>query len=361
MGLYAVTLRPRCAFASPIRSDTLFGAMIWGARWIHKPPDFEQLLKRLPDSPPVAVSSAFPCSFAGRETLRFFPMPILPPLQTPDIQKFTAELQKKKPKLTPKQALIQIVELNKKLNRLAFVSHSLFTEIITGRLTRPSIFASLLYAEETEKDLQLCGNILMGKNEAATFKAPEIREVMAQGNAVDRVGLATAEGQLFMRTGVSFAEHTGLWFLFYAEDAAFWRPVLRWLEDTGLGGDRSVGKGQFAFSEPEPFELPAVERADAVVMLSRYLPAHDEIDWSAKPIFYHLVGHRGKVENRFSASQHPYRERGVRLFAEGSVFPLPQSQKPFYGRLIQVDVQEDRSVYHAGTAIAVKAAIGGRA
>lgn len=147
--------------------------------------------------------------------------------------------------------------------------------------------------------------------------------------AVDRV-----DGRVVAHTTacLEFPEGGGLWALVgFADEEAYqqWadpvRGALRWLADTGLGGERTHGWGQ---SEPPEFieaELPGTiltapvaandNGAGAYWLLSLYVPAdQDLIDWQRSR--YKLVVRGGRIESR-QGWGHP--KRLLRMVQEGSV------------------------------------------
>ncbi len=162
------------------------------------------------------------------------------------------------------------------------------------------------------------------------FSAPgPFRPVRRSRIAVDRLG-GHVEGY---RTGcLEFAEGGGLWAIVgFADEAAFQRwagPVrgaLRWLADSGLGGERSQGWGHSAPPEFIEAELPGsilpapVENGEgpegAYWLLSLFVPANtDAVDWQRS--CYALVTRGGRVESPRGWGQP---KKLLRMVTEGSV------------------------------------------
>ena len=141
--------------------------------------------------------------------------------------------------------------------------------------------------------------------------------------AVDRVTSASA----VYRTGRTiYAEECGLWLgvqwpgaLDAAAEAQL-DTLLRDLGDRGLGGDRSVGYGQFALRPvPMALSLPEARPDRAAITLSRYLPAASELPQALRgsAAAYRLAPVPGWL---YSSGQRAQRRRQIRMLIEGGVF-----------------------------------------
>jgi CRISPR-associated protein Csm4 len=153
---------------------------------------------------------------------------------------------------------------------------------------------------------------------------------------VDRVSAASA----VYRTGrTAYAPGCGLWLGVQwpaGIDSAVEEKLsilLAHLGDRGLGGERSVGYGQFTLHrEPLSLQLPTATEAEAAVTLSRYLPREDELPGALRGrASYALDTVAGWLAARGQRAQ---RRRQVRLLSEGSVFE-PAASRP-WGRLADV-------------------------
>jgi len=159
--------------------------------------------------------------------------------------------------------------------------------------------------------------------------------------AVDRVTVdRIASASTVFRIGRTvYAEGCGLWI------GARWpgapdpaaqsrlETLLAHLGDRGLGGERSVGYGQFTHERiGETLDLPAVQPDGPALTLSRYLPRRDELPGALRGrAAYRLdpiVGCLG------APNQTARRRKQIRMFAEGSVF-TPVGAAP-WGRLVDV-------------------------
>lgn len=136
--------------------------------------------------------------------------------------------------------------------------------------------------------------------------------------ALDRV---TKESALYFQGQLRFAEGCGLYFWGEFCDFAFKKHLdlaLNFLEDEGIGGRRSVGLGQFIFKEENVF-LPKVDAANYQMTLSLYHPCEKEFKTDIlKQSQYEIVKRCGWSLLR---KEKDYRQRSLRMFKEGSVFP----------------------------------------
>lgn len=163
---------------------------------------------------------------------------------------------------------------------------------------------------------------------------------------VDRVCSDTAlyfEGSTFYRRG-----QAGLYFLVQCGEKE-WEMIRRafvFLQEEGIGGERSLGYGKFKVEFLEDFELPSIDDGEKYVTLSLYHPqSGDEIKDAA--LSYQLVQRCGWsiIEGRHVL------QKKVLMFAEGSVF-----SREVEGDIVDVSpLQGAHPVYKYGRAFLVKA------
>ena len=369
MDTYAVYLRPRCALAGGIHSDTLFGALCWAIRAVYGVAHLEALLESPDVSPPFAISSTFPCLWCGDQKVRFYPKPLLPNLHSDQVGKLAegrARYGGKEP-LAYDKAVVDVVAKAKRTKVACFVSEELFREVVWGNMDTEGLFGRLMDGRGSmDRDIEWIGDGLITTGERKRIDPDaehnqfwRIRDV--QRNEIDRVAGATVEGRLFFVDGTVFAwDVTGLWFVLRTNDADTVRAALRYLEDTGIGRDRSVGMGHFRI-EMEQFNLPEAEDPNAFVSLSRYIPFDGASDFGGSPLSYHLLTIRPKHEATFSGTGHHTYKATLRMFAPGSIFPLKE-RRDVYGRTVCVGANAEQggwNVWHNGITIPVFARIGG--
>ncbi len=298
------------------RSDTLFGALCWGIRWTHGEPALLEVLEACErGDPPFVLSSVFP--YAGGEggPVYYLPRPLSwsPVGSTQTVEAYSEA---------------------KGLKRAAYCSLSLFQEIVAGR---PPATESL--SEPKSGCLAMPGEPI-----------PRVQELDVDRNTINRVTGAVQEGRLF------FGEETGVggggaYFLIQLRDPVS-RPLvesaLRFVEDRGVGGDASVGRGQVRIEIADGDLLREVPNASHRLTLSLLHPAprdREHLAASAAQSAYRLVKRKGRVESLYAPTEQPWKSTLVML-AEGSVFPS-DGDRPVYGAAPVVKEQPFR-VRHNG-------------
>jgi CRISPR-associated protein Csm4 len=155
-----------------------------------------------------------------------------------------------------------------------------------------------------------------------------LREQRVWGAApVDRVTVdrVTAASAIYRIGRTVYAPGCGLWFgvqwptgVDPAARAQLERLLLH-LGDRGLGGERSVGYGQFeGRAVPTPLDLPGPSAIGPCLTLSRYLPRRSELPQALRgEAAYRLDGIAGWLG---APGQPAQRRRQVHMLREGSVF-----------------------------------------
>jgi len=287
-----VRLMPTGRFLGGLpRSDTLFGALCWGIRWTHDEPALLGLLEACDrGDPPFILSSAFPFAEAENAPVYYLPRPLHWPTGSPERD-------------------LEGMKRAKLMRRTAYCSQSVFSQVIAGRPPALDVLA-----EPTGGCLAMPGEAL-----------PAVRDVDVDRNTINRVTGAVQEGRLFFgqETGVKGG---GAYFLIRMRDEAA-RPLveaaLRFMEDRGIGGDASVGRGQVRVAVEEGDLLPEDPTAPRYVTLSLLHPSaadRDHLASGAGNSAYRLVKRKGRVESLYAPTEQPWKTTLVML-AEGSVFP----------------------------------------
>ncbi len=284
-------------------SDTLFAALVATAADLDGPQAAEAFAAPFAAGRlPFLLSSAFP--IAGN-------LALLPPPH----RRF--ELEEKRGQ-------------RKFLKKLRYVSPVVFKRILAGEPLDA-------YADPHGEGLFLQGGrVWVTRAEQAALplewralKASELRQKKVwQTGAPDRVTVdrASSASSVFRIGRTIYAPHCGLWFGVQwtsGEDAATrlgLEELLAHLGDRGLGGERSVGYGQFKLGLDAPvMDLPAAQPGKAALSLSRYLPAPAELPEAlrGRDASYKLAAIAGWLQAPGFAAK---RRRQVRMLTEGSVF-----------------------------------------
>jgi CRISPR-associated protein Csm4 len=372
---YAVYLYPRSSYASAIGSDTLFGALCWAVRELWGVEALTDLLQRFPASgsqnaealPPFSLSSAFPFLYHDGEKVRFYPKLLLPEPTGEQIRALAEQLQRRNPLRPHRRAVVAAIEKVKRIKGTAYVSEDLFAQIVRGELDVFNVCEHLVERGSTDQDVVLWGPALITHGERRRLQAQDLKAFLAEGdvqrNEIERVALATVEGRLFFTHETYLhRRRAGLWFVLCTEDLDFLKPLLRYLADTGLGGERSVGKGHFDINLQEVHEIELSGAADpnGFVTLSRYIPLAGECDFEREPLSYVLTTLRPKHEAKMAGRGHRVYKRLLRVFEPGSVLPLTE-RKAVYGQVVRVGRSAEGAfeAYHNGMAVPVFAQIAG--
>jgi len=307
-----------------LHSDTLFSAIIniWARLY---PEDigtfFPESSGESLDFPWFQLSSAFPYC----DKSLYFPKPFKK-LNTGD------EDNHRDPKIA------------KKIKKLKYLDQKLFEKALNDEFI-------------TTEDDQFSGNGMFlnaspitEMNPFATYDVPRVIK--------DRKSGVTTP---FNFSRICFDEKAGLWFAAKFSDEKWkqrFRAVLNLLGDTGIGGDRSVGHGQFEVIQADILELNVPTDSQYCLNLSLYHPKAEEIPAIPEEASYQLIERKGWV---FSGTSKPLRRQSVRMFREGSVLGNAEYCR---GDLVKVldknNAQDlDHHIYRYGIAFTIPCRKGG--
>lgn len=295
---------------SVIHSDTLFSAFVNGYRLMYEGGKFDALARQLEaDEPPLRFSSAFP--FVSNNY--YLPVP-----------------RNQIPK-------------DKQAKKVQFVELETWQRLING---------------ENFEDLATSGSAKtlppLGKDEDYQKEAMPWAVLDTPRVGLDRH--SNHPGERYFHCGEThFADNAGLYFLADYRDDKIRdeaRAVWRLIADEGLGGDRTVGKGLFAYPSAEPLFLEVPDQAAGWISLSLYYPATDEL-FGLTDGYYDLIQRCGYI---YSMGGRTLRRRPVSMFTEGSVFPSPSMR---FGKLVNTTPERFtlHPVYRSGLALGVPCVI----
>ncbi len=322
---------------TPPPSPTLFSALCWATAVLYGHSDAQAMAEEL------TCTGAFPLLQADGACLRFYPMPV-----------FALHVHRLSDRTLPsKQRATRSLSLTKRLKGAQYLSESLFVQFVRGEWN-----ADRLLQEMEAERLVLRGSCLLPREEAQQFglgrgsRALLTTEDITH-NEIDRWTLAVVEGRLFLREATFFAPQVGLWFGVHVQSQKGMErlpALLRFLSDTGVGGERTSGKGQFQFHLWEVAPAPhAPPTPRWWVSLSHYLPTPQELQGWNTPPRYQLIHWQAKYEAMYAGGLAVYKPLR-RLFAPGSVFPYTQTQE-VYGRAVPSGERLGHTVWVCGRAI----------
>jgi len=275
-----------------IPADTLFAACV--TAWAEQGKVAERLVAFTNGSPPLLLTSAFPCLYGTydnkpRATLRFFPRPLV---------KINATEQAKE-------------RVGKRLKEAAWVSEALFWRLCKGEdvgdVCQEELFGPGGFWVTLEERVDL-------PVDAEGHLKPLWKQWDVPRVTLDR---QTNASTLYHIGRVTLRENVGFWFALRG-DVSLIREALDMLADSGLGGLRSTGHGAFTWANTDD-NLPDAGNSGYSVTLSRYAPRdQDEVQNALRGphTAYKLDTVGGWCVDDY---QQAWRRRAVRMVAEGSV------------------------------------------
>ncbi|OYD13896.1 type III-A CRISPR-associated RAMP protein Csm4 [candidate division WOR-3 bacterium JGI_Cruoil_03_44_89] len=339
-------LKPKGSFIDIIpQSDTLFGAICWGVKILYDEKRLKTMLdKFLKGKPPFLLSSSFPYIENNEKKIHLLPKPISNPLQ-----------------VSPES--LREIERFKEFEKTAFLSQSLFFDIINDELGDLDLYNSFSTQDKSDSEFIKIGSALFKRDEFSLFPW---KELDISRNAIDRLSSGTIEGNLFYNKEIFFKKSCGIYFFIKLTEFAesdtlkILKTVMSFYSDRGIGGDVTSGKGQFDLEIKEDetlFEEP--ENASDFLTLSSYYPKEKEWRHFRKNqthSWFQVMRKKGKIE----ASYFPYTniwKNSLLLIKEGSSFPIMGDNK-YYGENPIVIVKEEFDVQQYGFAYIVKRIVG---
>lgn len=107
--------------------------------------------------------------------------------------------------------------------------------------------------------------------------------------------------------------------------------LFKFLSNSGYGRKKSIGKGQFSFENPVPFDnLIEIDDPNGFVTLSNFCPSEND---PTEGIYKTFIKY-GKLGEEFTFSGNPFK-RPLLMIKTGSVFKTDGPPKDFYGRMIE--------------------------
>jgi len=292
------------------------------------------MLEDFQNSTPFMLTSAFPCKrTVGGSLTHYLPRPLLPPL---DFDKLMICNTGKVPRVSlpyysPDQANITwLSDRYKAFKKVPFIPEDVF-----------SVHVPLAASDRTLFQAFLDG----GLDSPSWRERRGMPKIMA-----DRLGQSTGgAGQFYFQEEHFLNRDWGFYFLVRTDR---WNdlllPVLRYLEDGGLGRNARTGKNHFSLDwAEEPDWLPE-GAGPRFVTLSHYFQApEDAIDWGSST--YDIYAYRGAVESRGEFVGKPVWKRRILLVREGSCL-FPETAKDRFGSLAPVLQIHGKTIYHYGLA-----------
>jgi len=311
-----IYLTPRTSFRNPLRSDTLFGLLVWGIKQIYGDDAVNETIALFNGGdPPFLLSSAMPFLNEGKEKILYFPKPAIPPVSG---------------EITPDR-----MDDFKAYKKLRWIPRDMFNRIRRGELSIEEFFDK-------------------GDWKKIVPPFPGTQPVMH--NVINR--LSNASDNLFY-TEEYFFPKGGLFFLLDIRKEgyeAYFKGIFQLYSHIGFGGDASVGKGHFHFETKEFDEDLKLDNAEHLINLSLYMPVEEELKaYCQRPeaVWYQIEMRKGKIGGRLFVTNDVWK-KSVNVFREGGCFPRINDQK-VYGNFPMVKEKNPPAqpfdVYYNGYAL----------
>ncbi|HMQ46019.1 MAG TPA: hypothetical protein PKA00_01375 [Saprospiraceae bacterium] len=300
---HAFYLKPISGYSSDLRSDTLWGVMIWAAAQLLEQAELDEVLHQSQDGGDkgIFVSSMFTAIDKGENQFeRFLPKPLKPvPMAAENWQELGfAEAKERLRDKKQARDKANLLESNWQYEAQQIQGGTATKE--TEQVKRKEFVNTHVAIDRIYK------HTLKLNNGGQLFHTPEYRLEL--------------KGKSKGGTPVLYFLATG--------NTALIRQCLRLLRHLGIGGDRSTGKGTFELLHDESIHFPEPADCNALMSLSLYHPTRQVLEAIQKlsvegirQLNYQLVRRQGRFGlstpsgSRFMKDANTY-------FAEGSCFPL---------------------------------------
>lgn len=301
MALYRYHIRPLSAFATPLRSDTLYGHLLCAAAERGGSAAVAGLIERFAgDQPPFRLSSAFPSGM--------LPMPVLPGIARPEFRRQFAGGQ-------GGAVLFAALEAYKQFRKRPYLPVRLWEEC-GGRLSQAALFGHY-------------------QQEPAAFAYQAGVAADEPHNSIDRATHSVLrEGGLYFSRATFYGPDVHLDLYVETGERELFEELFDHLGKTGYGADRTTGKGHFVWMRDESFDAASLAGSGSHCLSLSVLSATslDQVAGYYKPFVK-----QGKVWSGFGESR-PFKKPFV-AFEEGAVF----SRLPAVGYLLR-DIHSDPAV-----------------
>ncbi len=302
METYKINVKFKTSFSSELTSDIIFGHICWAYRFLYSE---EELLKFLRDfyEHPVVISSMFPQKES--EELFFPNIPCVLSVEEEEIVKSDDDYRKLK-----------------KIRKLNYIPFELIKKFKDD-------FSIASIVKELMRRYNEVPTSIISNQEVAH-------------NTIDRLNNMVIEGRFFVEMEYFLKE--GFSFYFLIKDSYFGKQkleeILQYLSNTGLGKDKTTGKGQFSY-QLSSYNLEESTEGNAFILLSRYIPtSNEEVNG-----YYKIRPKIGRLGEHY-AHLSPFYKKPLLFLQEGSIL-FSNEKKKFYGGIID-KVHSKPDIRHYG-------------
>lgn len=322
--IYKINIIPYGFMTAFPDSQTIFGAICWAIRELYGEEELEQLLDNFKEHESRFIVSS---SFMDGP----FKASIMNWAKLDEIIEIGNRVGVKGSQLAVR---------SKSLKKIEYFSEVLFRDYLKGEIGRLDLVEGII--SQNDK-YELNRNILHYRGEE--IPSIDYYEENVRRNFINRLSGTTDEGQLFYYKRIYITPNSKLYFLMKTENINYFLPVFKYMSDTGIGGDKSVGANSFKVSFESEFKYEKYMEEN--ILLSKYIPYYEEVHWDKS--FYSIIMEQCMVESRHEFHGEDIVKIQVGYIGEGSKLVLKQ-YKDMYARLPIVKEIGDKKIRHNGLA-----------
>jgi CRISPR-associated protein Csm4 len=304
-------------------ADTLWGVLAWACRWVYGESGLQDFLRLQADgSPQLLLSDAFPEDLLPRPRQAVSVFDIRKAIEDRGISERD-------------DSYLEALAAAKEWLANTYLEREQVFELLKGLTTQPALISQSLgnrFSHQPYETLSHRHNIIDRQ----------------RGGSLRENGLYTHQ-EMWLKSRWIIYIRTTL-------DAAWLRPLLDCIGESGFGKRASIGMGRFSVLDlraPKPHEsFPKVDDADGFMTISSaYVPWPSELTGEA---FYSLYIKRGKLgAGMTTSSTGGFLKYPVAMCQAGSVFVSDDPSRPWFGRLIDDAHCERNEIKHYGFAFPV--------
>jgi CRISPR type III-A-associated RAMP protein Csm4 len=220
-------------------------------------------------------------------------------------------------------------KLGKQLKKLEYIEKPLFEKLISGEVLN-------VKRDQFSSNSKFIWGAKATDNEIVSSEVQQRVTVPRDGQG---------ESKPYYVERLFFDGDAGLFFLLDCESEQTFREfelALKYLEDSGIGTDRSVGNGFFE-AKIDQLELAFPSKAEYLMNLSLFCPEKEELPNLLKGEPAYLMQKRGGFIAGAADEQFRHlRKKSVYMFCEGSVFKTEK----FIGKILDMRPQWDDEKLH---------------
>jgi len=310
--VFKIRIKPLSYVSSEIFPHTIFGAICWAVRYLAGEKKVSELISLVKEKE-ILISSLMPIVNGDLYVFK----PILKPgrIKIEDLKLQNSNEENRES---------QFRNFIKKFKKLSFVPFKILEDVSNGRI-------------KNDKDLMIAlGKSLREVSPFVSLALPHAK--------LNRFTNSTSEGGEFFFEESFFFKHD-VYFLAAVKDENIindvLKPTLKLLKDWGIGGNRSIGFGNFSFEieRENRFDKLVNGNGKKFITLSPVV-ATDRIDYEES--FYDIKTYKGAIESGY---QNFLWKPKIFYLKAGSLIKLRENSK-FAGALIKPF--KEIELYHYG-------------